>query len=124
MESLVRLAEEKFKKNGVFDNFSDSVETLLRDHLLPLVPQYNAGQWRLEKYFTEYNDILVKKYRPIFSAIYRRNSKLKVKPGERPFMCLAEFRSILERSGLNPYFPERDSYVSFNCSMMTQVDEL
>lgn len=53
MESLVRLAEEKFKKNGVFDNFSDSVETLLRDHLLPLVPQYNAGQWRLEKYFTE-----------------------------------------------------------------------
>lgn len=100
------------------------METLLRDHLLPLVPQYNAGQWRLEKYFTEFNDALVKKYRPIFSAIYRRNSKLKVKPGERQFMCLAEFRSILERSGLNPYFPERDSYVSFNCSMMTQVDEL
>jgi hypothetical protein len=47
MESLVRLAEEKFKKNGLFDNFSDSVETLLRDHLQPLVPAYNAGQWRL-----------------------------------------------------------------------------
>jgi hypothetical protein len=25
MESLVRLAEEKFKKNGVYDNFADSV---------------------------------------------------------------------------------------------------
>ncbi len=29
MESLVRLAEEKFKKNGVTDNFSDSVEIML-----------------------------------------------------------------------------------------------
>lgn len=77
----MRLAEEKFKKNGVFDNFADSVETLLRDHLQSLVPQYNATQWRLEKYFTQYNDALIKKYRPIFSAIYKRNSKLKVKPG-------------------------------------------
>ena len=47
MESLVRLAEEKFKKNGIFDNFAESVETLLRDHLQPLVPLYNANQWRL-----------------------------------------------------------------------------
>ncbi len=39
-------------------------------------------------------------------------------------MCLAEFKSILERSGVNSYFAERDSYVSFNCSMMTQVDEV
>jgi hypothetical protein len=77
----VRLAEEKFKKNGVFDNFADSVETLLRDHLQPLVPQYNATQWRLEKYFTQYNDALIKKYRPIFTVIYKKNSKLKVKPG-------------------------------------------
>jgi hypothetical protein len=77
----VRLAEEKFKKNGLFDNFADSVETLLRDHLTPLLPQYNAAQWRLEKYFSEYNDALIKKYRPIFAAIYKRNSKLKVRPG-------------------------------------------
>ncbi len=51
MESLARLAEEKFKKNGVFDNFAESVEMLLKDHLLPLVPMYNANQWRLERYF-------------------------------------------------------------------------
>jgi hypothetical protein len=124
MESLVRLAEEKFKKNGIFDNFAESVEAILRDHLQVLVPLYNANQWRLEKYFTEYNDALIKYYRPIFTAIYKRNSRLKCRPGEKGFMCLAEFKSILERSGVNSYFAERDSYVSFNCSMMTQVDEV
>lgn len=88
------------------------------------MPQYNSNQWRLEKYFTEENDTLVKKYRPIFTAIYKRNSRLRLKPGEKPFMCLTEFRSIIERVGLNTYLTERDSNVSFNCAMMTQVDEL
>lgn len=100
MECLVRLAEEKYKKLGITDNFADSVELLLKDHILPFANTFNFEKWRLEKYFVQENDILVKKYRPIFNYVYKKNSKLKVKPGEKPFMCLSEFRSILQRINL------------------------
>lgn len=39
-------------------------------------------------------------------------------------MCLAEFKSIIERAGLSNYITERDTFVSFNTGMMTHVDEL
>ena len=81
MESLVRLAEEKFKKNGVTDNFSDSVNLMLDEHVCPAAEPFNANEWRLKQYFTEHNDLIVKKYRPVFSWIYRKNSRAKVKPG-------------------------------------------
>lgn len=40
-------------------------------------------------------------------------------------MCLTEFKSIIERIGiLGSLVLERDIFLSFNCSMMTQIDEL
>ena len=48
-----------------------------------------------------------------------------MKPGNKPFMCLTEFKSIIERIGiLGSLVLERDIFLSFNCSMMTQIDEL
>lgn len=81
-------------------------------------------QWRFTKYFNEFNDTLIKRFRAVFSSIYKKNSRLKVRPGEKPFMCLAEFKSIFERIGLTTSLPERDIFVAFNNSMMTQIDEL
>lgn len=50
---------------------------------------------------------------------------MKVKPGNKPFMCLAEFKSIIERIGIaGSLILERDMFVAFNCSMMTQIDEI
>lgn len=50
---------------------------------------YDSTKWRLTTYFTQFNDELIKKYRPILNYVYKKNSKLKVKPGEKAFMCLA-----------------------------------
>ena len=63
--------------------------------MLPLTSTFSYEKWREERYFVEENDALIKKYRQIFNYIYRKNSKMNVKPGEKPFMCLSEFRSIL-----------------------------
>lgn len=124
MEILVRLAEEKYKKLSITDNFADSTSLILKDHVLPLAENYPMVQWRFSKYFNEFNDALIKKFRAVFSSIYKKNSRLKVRPGEKPFMCLAEFKSIFERIGLTTSLPERDIFVAFNNSMMTQIDEL
>ena len=39
-------------------------------------------------------------------------------------MCLIEFKSIIDRIGLNAYLGQRDMFLSYNQSMMTQVDEV
>lgn len=95
MEALVRLADEKYKKLGLAENFADSIDQLLREHVLPLAEHYSMSKWRPDKYFTEFNDNLIKRFRPLFAALYKRNSKLKVRPGEKPYMCLAEFKGLL-----------------------------
>lgn len=89
MEGLVRLAEEKYKKNGITENFTDSLNLLFKHHVLPLAETLTYNTWRLEKFFIEENDILLKKFRSIFSYIYKKNSKAKVRPGQKQFMCLA-----------------------------------
>lgn len=75
----------------------------MKDHVKPMHENYNSDKWRLEKYFTEEVDTLLKKYRGIFSNIYKNNSKLKLKPGEKPFMCLTEFKSIFEKANLGSF---------------------
>lgn len=50
---------------------------------------------------------------------------MKVKPGNKAFMCLAEFKSVIERIGIaGSLILERDMFLAFNCSMMTQIDEI
>ena len=124
MESLVRLADEKYRKNGIFDQMSECIGALLTDHLKPMYHKFETEQWRSSAYFTEHNDTLIKLYRPVFKEIYRRNSKLKVRPGDKPFMCLEEFKEVCQLAGL--FAPgcavERDCMVNYNVSMMTQVD--
>ena len=43
--------------------------------------------------------------------------------GNKSFMCLSEFKAIIERIGITGNLVlERDIFLSFNCSMMTQID--
>jgi hypothetical protein len=44
MEGLVRLSEEKFKKNGLADSILGSVTNMMKDHIQPLsnIPLCNS----------------------------------------------------------------------------------
>lgn len=66
----------------------EAVTSLTNNHLASIYKKHQSEHWRESVYFVEEVDILLKKYRPVFANIYRKNSKLKVKPGEKPFMCL------------------------------------
>lgn len=52
MEALVRLADEKYRKNGLFEQMSECINALLTDHLKPLYPKFEAEKWRTSVYFT------------------------------------------------------------------------
>ena len=81
LESIVRLADEKYKKSGGVQTILEAATAIINQHLVSIYPKHQSGSWRETAYFVEEVDILLKKYRGVFSNIHRKNSKLKVKPG-------------------------------------------
>ena len=125
MEVLVRIAEEKYIKNNVEDNYTGAVKALINDHCLPYFKQFDAQKWRDDRYWNEECDDVLKYYRPVLENIYTQYSKKKVKPGQKKFMSLEELSAICKKADVyDEFFVERDSNLAFNLAMMTQFDEL
>lgn len=125
MEVIVRIAEERYIKSGVAQNFSEAIEIALRDNFMPIFNKYNAQIWRDEKYWCESCDDALKFYKCALDNIYFRYSVKKVKPGQKKFMCLEEFYEMFKHANLlDENFVERDIYLAFNLAMMTHYDEL
>ena len=125
MEIFVRLAVDKYVKTGLEKRPSVAVERLINEHLEGLFERFDANRWRWSRYLTEDCDKVFKAHLPILQLIFQTNSRLQVKPGQRPFMSLPEFQLICASAGLlNETFASRDIDFCFNLSMMTQVDEV
>ena len=68
----------------------------------------------------------MKFYKTILDSVYVKYSTRKVKPGQKPFMCLQELQDMCSHIGLaqlDTYGPNTTLF-AFNKAMMTQIDEL
>jgi hypothetical protein len=127
LEALIRLSDEKYIKNNLADNFTSALGILLTESIIPQAGEFDHDNWRSSRYFCEECDVLIKRYRGILEQVYKRSSKLKVKPGEKPFMSVDEFKQVCVRVDLaSGKFEktERDASICYNLAMMLQVDEL
>lgn len=125
MEIFVRLAVDKYVKTGIEKLPSVAVERIINEHLKGFFERFDFNRWRWNRYLTEDCDKVFKAYLPILQLIFHTNSRLQVKPGQKPFMSLSEFQLICASAGLlNETFASRDIDFCFNLSMMTQVDEV
>jgi len=60
MEMLVRLAGDKFIRNKVCDNFSDSVDMVFREGLLEkLAESEDPSNWRNERLWNKHCDVVL-----------------------------------------------------------------
>lgn len=68
----------------------------------------------------------MKFYRQALETLFEMYSKKKVKPGQRPFMCLQELQDLCLHIGLSqePTFGSNIPLFAFNKAMMTQTDEI
>jgi hypothetical protein len=84
-----------------------------------------SEKWRVEKYFCEEVDLVLKVNKQIFLALFKKYSGKHTLPGKKPFMSLEEFRMLCNDAGLvGDNFATREIDVCFSQAMMTQVDEL
>lgn len=129
LEIWVRLAEQKYITSGSITSYSEAVDKMLNDHVLPYITlndaTYNAQKWRESRYWNEECDTVYKSYLPVVQSFFRKYSGMKTKPGYKKFSCLDELNKLAVDAGiLNDNLVDRDIVVFFNMSMMTQVDEL
>lgn len=125
MEILVRIALDKFLKTGQAGSPSEAIFIMLNNHIKPNLSHILADKWRFSRYITEEVDNILKANVPLIKAIYAKYSKLNVKPGQKPFMCLQEFDDIcITGQLLTETFTARETNLAFNLAMMTQPNEM
>lgn len=125
LEGLVRLSDQKYISNGLATTIPEALKMLLEENVKPYITKFDHQKWRVERYWNEDVDCVVKSYMPIFKGCYKKYSGLRTLPGQRKFMCLEEFNRLLTDMGLfNDNLGERDATLLFSLGMMTQLDEL
>ncbi|EGR31140.1 leucine rich repeat protein [Ichthyophthirius multifiliis] len=129
MEAFVRIAEEKYiLKYSKTQSFFEAMNLFWDEHLENIINEekYNAQKWREEKYWNEECDYCLKNYKKIIDHVYKKFSKLKVKPGQIPFMSLDELQKIISLTAIaeDENFGTNVVNFAYNQSMMTQIDEL
>jgi hypothetical protein len=54
-----------------FPNIIEAMEFSLDNHYMPILKQYEVHNWRMDRYYNEYTDNILKAYLPIFDAVYK-----------------------------------------------------
>ena len=125
MELLVRIANDRYLRNKLSSTPSEAFQKLLDDNIRLLLSSYDSNKWRKSYYMIEEVDIVLKSYKPILENIFKIYSGKKSLPGQKPFMCLEEFRQLCIDGKLIPEkLPTREIDSCFSLAMMVQVDEL
>ena len=125
IEILVRIAGDRYVRNKIYSTINDSIERLIKDHLISIFSKFRFDKWRLESYLCEEVDLVLRANKEVFNSLFKKYSGKRTLPGKKKFMSLEEFRSLCTDAGLiGDNFATREVDVCFNQAMMTQIDEL
>lgn len=125
MELLVRIAYDRYVRNKICQTAPEAIRRFFQDKMFPMLSINDSNKFRENEYFTEEIDVVLKAHKPILDSIYKIYSGRKSLPGQKPFMCIEEFRQLCIDGRL---IPEKLSarYLDscFSLAIMVQVDEL
>lgn len=125
VEILVRVAVDKYIRTRKCSSYTEAFGRLLEEHLIPVMSKFPSIKWRVEKYWVEEVDWVLKAHKPLLMSLFGRYSGKNTLPGKKPFMSLEEYRILCNDAGLiGEHFATREIDVCYSESMMTQVDEL
>jgi hypothetical protein len=103
LEFILRCSLIKYCENGNLDE-ATAIQTLANDFLYPYMREtsledpffYNQQEWRVNRYWNEPCDNLFKAYQPLFQQVYNTYGGKNKKPGQKHFMNLEEFISVVD----------------------------
>ena len=103
----------------------EAVTKIWDDHLKAYFDKYDTHKWRTTFLWNEHWDYVFKRYMTAVKKIYEKFSGKYAMPGAIKYMSSDEFFALVEQTGIvNDSFGQREILPIFNCSMMTQTNEL
>jgi NLR family CARD domain-containing protein 3 len=125
MEYFVRIAKTKFLKNKICKNMVEATEKIYKEHLKKRFESYDCHKWRTTYLWNEHCDYVFKRYMTAIKKIYEKFSGRYAMPGATKYMSSDEFFDLVDLIGIvDDSFGQREVIPIFNCSMMTQKNEL
>jgi hypothetical protein len=86
IETIVRVAIEKFRVKGTAASDAEAVRILLYEVLATKMPNFDGNLWRRSRYFTENMEIVFKTYMPVFQRLYDKYKDTKGKIGAQAYI--------------------------------------
>lgn len=120
LETIVRIAIDKFYRSQLVRTEEEAVEKLVFDHLLPAVGALESDKWRYARYFNEDCASLLAVFEPELSRIFTRFSGKYAVAGERG-MSLEEFQLCCAEL-LSKGISQRLCGLCFQLALSTQTD--
>ena len=121
LETVVRVAIDKFHRSQLVKTEVEAVEKLVFDHLLPAVGALESDKWRYGRYFNEECATLLTGFEPELSRLYTRFSGRYALLGERTGMSLEEFQLCCAEL-LSKGISQRLCGLCFQLALSTQTD--
>lgn len=82
MGLLVKVAKDKYLRAKAVESLYEAVKISFESHFLPVINEYDVHKWRLDRYYNEFTDNVIKAYLPILDAVYKSWTSMK-EPGRR-----------------------------------------
>lgn len=125
LESLVKLAMDRFARNPELMSLEESLERLIIENILPNFKNIHNCHWRNSRLMTENCEIVIKKNWSFLEHLFKAFSNKKPPVTINPLLSFFEFRRlILESQLINSSFAERDLDLALRMSVSFHPDNL
>jgi len=124
MMLLVRIAKDKYYRTKTFDSILESVQYAFEKHYDPFFNKIDNHLWRIERYYNENVDNLLKAFIPLFYALFYSNVPQKIiGRKDSHWMWLDEFTNLCNYF-LDSDFPVKEIPTIFCLSFRLTVNEI
>ena len=117
LETLVRVAIEKFKVKGSCKEDDEAVKMMISEILAPQFDNYDGNLWKSTRFLTENMEIIFRTYMPVFQQLYDKYKDRKV-IGEKAYLDTSGFFDMCnDLKILSRTTGKKESYTNYHRSM-------
>ena len=121
---LVKIAKDKYFRTKQLPSVSESVEYAFENHYQNYINSFNNHKWRIERYYNEEVDNLLKAYIPIFDALFYTFAPQQIMSRKDSFWMQLENFTNLCNLLMDTDFPVKEIPIIFSLSMRLQTNEI
>ena len=124
MMLLVKIAKDKYFRTKQMPSIVEALDYSFEHHYDFYINQFNNNKWRVERYYNEGVDNILKAFIPIFDALFYSYAPQKIMGRKDSFWLTLEAFSNMCNSLMDSDFPVKELPVLFSVSFRLTTNEI